>query len=139
MLNQSKLLAGALIAATFVAGGLVGGAVKAVASGGEKPRQAERREPRPSYVDRLTSELALTPMQRDSLVMILERREDAMAQIWAETRPRFDSLRAQIRAEIAGLLSGAQRGKYDSLIAHYDASRRGDSSKSRGEGGRRDH
>ena len=123
MVNRSKVLAVSLIVATFVAGGLVGSVVSS-AWGGKKEGAREPRGPRPSYSERLQRDLGLSTAQRDSLEVILRRREAAIDQVWRDNQPRFDSLRAQIRSEIRALLDEAQRSKYDSLIARAHAARR---------------
>ena len=135
MLNRSKLLAASLIAATFVAGAAVG-TVVSTAWGDGSDSSSERRERRPSYSERLQADLGLTDAQRDSVVILLQQRQEAMQAIWQDTRPRFDSLRSQIRDDIAALLDGEQRAIFEAMIARSDSSHA-----ARGERGRngRDH
>lgn len=117
MTNRSKTLAVSLLLATFVLGVAIG-AVGSAAWGDRAGRQ--RRPPpsgeRPSYAEILQQELALTPEQRDSVEAILDRREQAMQQLWQEIGPRFDSLRAQIRVEIGRMLDSAQSVTYQDMI-----------------------
>jgi hypothetical protein len=125
MLNRSKLLAVSLLAVMFVAGVAVGGAASAVWGGGHDRDRTERRDrgPRRSYTQMLTDKLGLSPVQQDSVRAILERREQAMRDIWKDTEPRFDSLRHQIRQEILAQLDAEQQDKYDALIAKSDSAR----------------
>lgn len=133
MLNKSKLVAVSLLLVMFVAGVAVGGAVSAAWGGGEDENRPERRDRRPrrSYTEMLTGELGLTPVQQDSVRAILDRREEAMRDIWKQTEPRFDSLRQQIRQEILAQLDEEQQDMYDALIAKSDSMR--------GEHERREH
>jgi Spy/CpxP family protein refolding chaperone len=130
MFNRSKAMAGALILATFVAGAAVGVVGSSVTEDGDRGRR-DRDRPRMSYAERLQNELGLTDAQRESVSAILDRRQDAMRQIWEETRPRFDSLRVQVRNEITALLDESQREKYQALIARADRPR-GDSGRREG-------
>lgn len=125
MLNKSKLVAVSLLIVVFVAGTVVGGAVSAVWGGGEDRGRHEHRDRRPrrSYTQMLTEELDLTSGQQDSVRAILERREQAMRDIWKQTEPRFDSLRQQIREDILAQLDAAQQEKYRALIAKSDSAR----------------
>lgn len=124
MLNKSKLVAVSLLMAVFVAGAAVGGAASA-ALGGERHDDDERRDRRPrrSYTARLTDELGLTAVQVDSLRAILQRREQAVRDIWRDTEPRFDALRHQIRNEIMAQLDNDQQEKFRALIAKSDSVR----------------
>lgn len=122
MIPRSKVIAAALLGAAFVGGAAVG------AVGSNAWKQGERRErreerPRMSYTDYLTQELGLTEVQRESLRAILARREEGMDELWREMRPRFDSLREQVRMEILGMLNETQREQYRALIARSDSAR----------------
>ncbi len=131
MLNRSKLWAAGLLFATFAVGLAVGGAVSA-ARGDADGDFREHRGRRTSYAERLQEDLALQPAQRESVKVILERRQTAMQELWREAAPRFDTLRAQIRGEIMGLLDEAQQARFQELIARSDSARA-----ARGQGGRR--
>ena len=137
MLNQSKLLAASLIAATFVAGGAVG-TVVSTAWGDGRDSTSERRERRPSYSERLQKDLDLTDVQRDSVEIILQQRQEAMRAMWQDMRPRFDTLRSQIREEIAALLEGDQLVAFEAMIARSDSSRAAHADRGRN-GRNRDH
>ena len=129
MLNRSKLAAASLVLATFVAGGVVGSVVSDAWGNDERPR-SERdrgrdgdRERRPSYSERLGDALGLTEAQRESVSVILGRRQDGLEQIWTETQPRFDSLRLEIREDITDQLDSAQQVAFDEMIARNDSAR----------------
>ena len=130
MLNQSKLLAGMLIAATFAAGAAAG-SVASVAWGDDGRREERSTRERRSYADWLQEELQLTSAQRESIQVLLQRRQALMHDIWSEMRPRFDTLRSQIRVEIGALLDEEQQSRYQALITKSDSSRAARSERSR--------
>jgi hypothetical protein len=123
MFNRSKALAVALLVATFVLGMTVGGAAWATLKDdtGAPPRRDRERL---SYAERLDRDLGLTMAQRESVEVILERRQDAMREIWREMEPRYDSLRQQLRAEISAVLDDEQREELRQLEARADSARR---------------
>ena len=99
------------------------GTVVSTAWGDRPDPTEERRERRPRYSERLQSELGLTEAQRESVEVIVRRRQEAMHGIWADMRPRFDTLRLQIRSEVATLLDGDQLATYETMIAKSDSAR----------------
>ena len=115
---RSKLWAGAVITAAFLAGVAVG--VAAIAALGGRERE---RSPRLSYIDRLDRELNLTAEQRDSVVAILRRHDATTKEIWRESRQRFNQVRAQLRADIMNVLNEEQRERYKAFIARSDCLR----------------
>jgi hypothetical protein len=120
--RRSKLYALALLAGVFVAGVAVGAAVSAAAS--DTPRRDRgdgRREG--SYADRLARDLELSPVQQESVKAILERYEGPTEAIWADMRPRMDSIRSAIRGEIVGVLDSAQRQEYRMITHRADSAR----------------
>ena len=123
MFNRSIALAVSLLIATFVLGVAVGGGT--VAAWGDKPDRPSRppRE-RVSFSERLQQDLDLSVAQRESVEVIMERRQDAMRQMWGEISPRFDSLRQQINQEIMAVLDGGQQTTFEDLIARADSARR---------------
>ncbi len=129
MLNRSKLAAASLVLVTFVAGGVVGSVISD-AWGNDDLSRPERsrgrdgdRERRPSYSERLGDALGLTAAQRESVTVILKRRQEGLGQIWAETQPRFDSLRFEIRDDISQQLDALQQASYREMIARSDSAR----------------
>jgi hypothetical protein len=123
MFNRSKGLAVALLAATFVLGAAVGGAAWAAMKddGGQPMRRDHQRL---SYAERLERDLSLTTAQRESVEVILERRQGAMREIWREMEPRYDSLRQQLQTEINAVLNEEQREELQRLEARADSVRR---------------
>jgi len=130
MLHRSKLYAAGLLAAVFAAGVAVGTGVSAAASDRRDDARDRRTAERPSYAERLEQELALNPVQRDSVDRILAAYEDSMSAMWTELRPRMDALRTSIRQNVADLLDSTQQESYraymhrtDSIRAARDAAR----------------
>ena len=123
MFNRSKALAISLLVATFVLGAAVGGAGwAALKDDGGRPMRRDHE--RLSYAERLERDLGLTTAQRESVEVILERRQAAMREIWSEMEPRYDSLRAQLRSEISAALNEEQREELRRLEARADSVRR---------------
>ncbi len=110
-----------MLALAAMVGGVVGSAITARA--GREERGGRGHGPT-WYIDLLDRELQLSPVQRDSVRAILDRREGSMDSILAEMRPRIDAARQVIRAEISGQLTAAQQEKYRALAARLDAERR---------------
>jgi Spy/CpxP family protein refolding chaperone len=130
MLSKSKVAAVALLAAVFVAGGAAGWGARE----GARCDGRGRRGP-DAMVDRLSRELSLTAGQRDSVRAIFERHHSEFEALWAGVRPRFDSLKTLVRAEVAAQLSPDQQARYQRLLEESEHRRRGDSTKA--EGGRK--
>jgi hypothetical protein len=124
LMNRSKVLALALLAAVFVAGGLVGIAGSG-AWRGHRASVADRRDHREtmSYADRLQRDVNLTQAQHDTVEQIVTGYQGHMDRIWAEIRPRMDSLRDDIRAQIMMVLDSTQQVRYRALIARSDSVR----------------
>jgi hypothetical protein len=131
MLSRSKIAALALLALVFVAGGAAGWGVRE----GGRCESRGRRGP-DAMVDRLTRELSLTPAQRDSVRVIFERHHPEFEALWAGVRPRFDSLKTIVRTEVATQLSPDQQARYQRLLEDAEHHRRGDSTKTKADGGR---
>jgi Spy/CpxP family protein refolding chaperone len=112
-MTRSRLGAALLLLATFVLGGLVGGAASTLAD--RRTHPGEHGRPRPSFVDRLSADLGLTTVQRDSIQAVLERHQPAMDSLWKIIRPEFQSERQNIRNEISALLTNEQQAKYAAL------------------------
>ncbi len=134
MLSKSKSAAVALLAAVFIAGGAAGwGAREGARCGGRGGRGGRGPD---AMVDRLSRELSLTPAQRDSVRAIFAGHHAEFEALWADVRPRFDSLKAVVRAEVAAQLSPDQRARYQRLLEDAEHHRRGDSTTAKTEGGR---
>jgi hypothetical protein len=114
-MTRSRLAAAGLLLAVFALGALAGGVGVSLAEHGEG-NGGNRRNSLESYLNRLTTELDLSGVQRDSVRAIMERNKPAMDSMWGEVRPRFDSLRTLVRAEIRGQLNPDQAAKYLEMI-----------------------
>ena len=116
MLKQSAGWAVASLAAAFVAGGLVAWGLSAHYGGGWRRGRAGMGPPGTRGIQfYLARELSLTAAQEDSVRAILERRRPKLEAIWREVRPRFDSVRAAIDAEIAAQLTPSQRTHFEEI------------------------
>jgi hypothetical protein len=124
LMNRSKVLAVVLLVAVFVAGGAVGfvlsGTVRArpTAEPGHRDRRATT-----SYADRLQRDLNLSPAQHDTVERIVTSYQGHMDRIWAEVRPRMDSLRDDIRAQLMTVLDSTQQVRFRAIIARSDSVR----------------
>lgn len=118
-MTRSRAGAILLLAATFVVGGLLGGALT---------RMSHRS--RPNYVERLAADLSLSDAQKDSVQAILDRHQPAMDSLWSLIRPQFTSERQNIRTEITSLLTPEQQTKYVEL-QRQDSLRRAELDRSR--------
>ncbi|HEV8303775.1 MAG TPA: periplasmic heavy metal sensor [Gemmatimonadales bacterium] len=132
MLTRSKFAAVALLAAVFVAGGAAGWGAR---EGGDRCENRGRRGP-DAMVDHLGRELSLSPAQRDSVRAIFERHHPEVEALWTQIRPRFDSIKARVRAEVAAQLTPDQQTRYQRLLEEAEHRRRGDSTKAKADGGR---
>src|SRR5207244_2093638 len=99
MLNRPTAWATLLLVTTFAAGIVVGVGGRAlwgrVAYGGA-PERSRGVEP---LVAELTDELALTPVQRDSVHAILQRHFTRMAAVWDTVRHRGHAGKVRLRSE----------------------------------------
>jgi Spy/CpxP family protein refolding chaperone len=127
MMTGKQFGAAALLVATFAVGVVTG---KVSDRWGEPDRapRAERRAPRQSgngerrdFVSRLQRELDLTPAQRDSVKAIVKKWDPAMRSVWDGMRPKFDSLRALVHADIAQVLTDEQNVAFQRWIARMDS------------------
>lgn len=128
-MTRSRLGAAFLLVATFVLGGLVGGAATSMADR-RSHAKAHADHPRPSFVDRLQADLDLTPAQRDSVQAVLDRHQPAMDSLWQIIRPQFQSERQAIRNAISALLTPPQQTKY-TMLQRQDSLRRAEAERSR--------
>lgn len=131
MNGKPKSLAFALLLGAFLVGGVVGVVVdRSLISGRSAAAAADRpnrdRDRRQSYVDWLTRELQLSQKQSDDVAAVLERNREQVRALWLETRPAFEELKSQLRAQIREILTVEQQAAYDSLLA-----REGDRHRSR--------
>ena len=133
-LNRSKFAAVALLAAVFLAGGAAGWALRESTDHDRRGRGRGRGPD--AMVAYLSKELKLTPAQSDSVRAIFARHRAEIEALWAQARPRFDSIKTRVRAEIDAQLTPEQRAQHQRLVEEAEHHRRGDSTKAKSEGGR---
>lgn len=119
-MNRPKVLATGLLVAVFVAGIAVGGAGSAWADRNTDP---DPDADRPTYVERLDTNLGLTEAQRIGVEAALEQYNDALHEFWKHTRIEKDSIGRNTRGEIAELLDGEQQDSYAEMNARIDSVR----------------
>lgn len=121
MFSRSRAWAGALLVAVFLAGGATGWAVSRASQDAPMPRGGGP--------DALTAYLArrldLDDAQQDAVRSVLTRHHAEMQAIMSSVRPRLDSLRATVRAEITAQLTPSQRDRYARLLAELENQRNG--------------
>lgn len=86
-----------------------------------------RRGGRPTtdrVVDMLGHRLNLRSGQRDSVRAVLDRHRPQLDSVWAEFRPRFDSLQGVIGKEIEAQLDPDQRARFAELRQQFEQRRR---------------
>lgn len=120
-MRTSTRTATLLLLAAFTLGVIAGIGGVALYRGSTGPGHS----PGPSgYLTRLSKDLDLTPVQRDSVGAILKRFEPGMDSIWQDIRPKFETLRAALRADINAQLTPDQQRRYAELLERQDARRR---------------
>jgi hypothetical protein len=112
-------LALALLATAFAAGGAAGWGLRdwALAT-----RETEGRDPQ-RMVAHLTKQLGLSAAQQDSVRTVLERHRIDVDSVWRVTRPRMDSLRRLMQAEIEEQLTLSQQRRFRELVARHERQR----------------
>jgi Spy/CpxP family protein refolding chaperone len=118
MVTGKQVGAVLLLAAIFALGGAAGrmSMTWGHRGGAAQPPQRSQR-----FIATLDRELKLTPTQRDSVQTILSRWDPAMRAAWDEMRPKFDSLRALVRADIMQVLTDDQRAAFKRWTARNDS------------------
>ena len=119
-MNRPKVLATGLLVAVFVAGIAVGGAGSAWAGRNTDPDPDTKR---PTYVERLEANFGLTEAQRIGVEEALEQYNDALHELWKQTRIEKDSIGRITRAEITELLDREQQVSYAEMNARIDSVR----------------
>src|SRR6266516_1975285 len=134
MLNKPKLAAVGLLAAVFVAGGLAGWGGREAVERNERGMGPGRHGP-DAIVAYLGRELDLSAAQRDSIRAIFTRHRPETDALWAQVRPRFDSIKTRMRAEIDMQLTPDQRVKHQQLIERAEHHRREREDSTKGKAG----
>jgi heavy-metal resistance protein len=117
--NRPKAWAVALLAVVFIAGAAVGWGLRAWAAGAPTPHH---RDPRAIVAD-LAKRVGLAPAQRESVRAVLERHRAEMDSLWRAVRPRLDSIRTVMQAEISAQLTPAQQERFRDLVARHERQR----------------
>jgi hypothetical protein len=118
VLNRSKAGAVALLIVVFAVGAIVGWSGR-----GSVDRSPPRYSNSRAMVAYLTKQLTLTPLQQESIRVMLRRHRADVDTVLQRVRPRFDSLRATMQGEIAAQLTPTQQGRFRELIAEFDRQR----------------
>ena len=120
MKTGPKFWAVGLLLGAFGVGTAFGGAVSTAWSDDEG---RNRHGGHKRYSEMMAAELGLSDSQRDSVAAILETSRPEMCAIWQEYRPRFETLRQNIRSQIRELLNDEQRVLHQGLMARRDSLR----------------
>jgi len=120
-MTRSTRTATLLLLVAFLLGTVAGAGVLALSHRPPKPGHSQGAS---GYLSRLEKDLDLTPAQRDSVGAILKRFEPRMDSIWQDIRPRFETVRAEIRSNINAQLTPDQQRRYADLLERQDARRR---------------
>jgi len=121
-MSKSTRTATLLLLAAFLLGAIAGAGALALY---HRPGPSGGRAPGASgYLSRLTKDLDLTPVQRDSVGAILKHYEPRMDSVWQNFRPTFETLRAELRSDINAQLTPDQQRHYAELLERQDARRR---------------
>jgi hypothetical protein len=119
-MTRSRWLAAALLAAAFALGLVVGAWGHALLHHPHGPRG--RPDPE-AVIGRLSRELDLSVVQRDSVRAILSRHRPQMDSLWQEFNPRFRQLQQQVNTEIAAQLEPGQQRKFEELARRLERMR----------------
>jgi Spy/CpxP family protein refolding chaperone len=118
---SSTRRAAVLLLVTFVLGIAVGAAAMGYRS--RMPSSPPTRGRTAWYLDHLKRNLDLTPVQQDSVKAVLDRYTPAMDSLMSEIRPRLDSVRTAMRADIARFLDPKQQKEYDAMRLKHERDR----------------
>lgn len=119
---QSRGAAATLLAMAFIVGILLGaGGVLIAAQNDVGPVHYHGK--RGGYIERLTRELSLTPVQQDSVRAVMERHRSAMDSLRREVAPRFETLQQVIRSDIRTHLNTEQQEKFSDMTRQSDSTR----------------
>lgn len=95
--------------------------------GGGRSFQEQDARRRNEMLDRMTKNLALTPVQRSGMDSIMRRTDSLLLGIRTEMRPRLTKVFDESRAEMMARLDSAQRVKFEKDRHRGGRGRRGSS------------
>jgi hypothetical protein len=115
-----RLRAGLVIGAVVIASAIAGAAIDRSLLMRRRGRDMDRRGPpqaleqrrRSDMLDRMTTDLALTPAQRAGLDSIFQRTDSTLRAIRRETQPRIQQVFERSKADVNARLDPAQREKF---------------------------
>ena len=115
-----RLRAGLVIGAVVIASAIAGAAIDRSLLMRRRGRDMDRRGPpqaleqrrRSDMLDRMTTDLALTPAQRAGLDSIFQRTDSTLRAIRRETQPRIQQVFERSKAEVNARLDATQREKF---------------------------
>ena len=84
----------------------------------------EHRERGQQMVERLRSGLDLNDDQAARLEEVMNQNHETANEFWKNSRQEYEALRQQFRADIRGLLTDDQQGKFDEMVAEYESKNR---------------
>ena len=112
----------ALTVAVFILGGAVGVLGTYLAGHMNDGHRRQR------IVDRLTTQLQLSPDQQKKVETILEDGHKRITAIYRQSqdqaRPQYDAVHTEIRTRIRAVLTPAQQPKFDDFLTRLDAERK---------------
>jgi Spy/CpxP family protein refolding chaperone len=128
---QPRLRATLVIAAIAIASGIAGAAIdrsflvhpphRGPRAGGPAGAGDARR--RSEMLDRMSSDLSLTPAQRTGIDSIFQRTDSTLRAIRQEAEPRVRQVLERSRTDIAARLDATQREKFLKAAAERDQKR----------------
>lgn len=118
--RRARLMGGAVLALTFVAGGLGGAALEKTVFANDEaivadPTQEPCRKPETAEQRRLRSfhSLSLSEEQKASILAILDRRSAQAEEFWQNHRPEWDSTVERTRSDIRAVLTPEQLTQWE--------------------------
>ena len=119
-MTRTRWGAAVLLIAALIVGGFAGAGIVLWT---QSARAAHHDHGPESYLDHLTTELQLSPAQRDSVKSILARHRPEVDSLWRAAGAHFDTLRVRIRTEIRTQLTSEQQQKYADMLQQFDQRR----------------
>jgi Spy/CpxP family protein refolding chaperone len=114
--GRTRLVGFALIAVTFLVGGLAGAAFDRVLTAESVRRDAPRGEERRGHI---IDQVDMHSEQRAAIDVILERRSERMKAAWSEISPRLEAITDSARLEIMAVLTPEQRAEYEARLESW--------------------